>query len=54
MVLLTAGILILVKNKDEIDVTVSLTYMSNHDRISPYNINTNSRRQVMRTEKSVN
>ena len=30
------------------------TPMSDQDRISPYNINTKSRRQEMRTKKSIN
>ena len=31
-----------------------LTPMSDQHRISPYNINTKSRRQVMRTKKIIN
>ena len=31
-----------------------LTPMSDQDRISPYNINTISRRQVMRIKKNIN
>ena len=31
-----------------------LTFMSDQDRISPYNINTISSRQVMRIKKNIN
>ena len=35
-------------------INPALTPMSDQNRISPYNINTKSRRQVMRTKKSIN
>ena len=41
------------KNKEEILVN-PLTPMSDQDRISPYNINTISTRQVMRIKKNIN
>ena len=37
-----------------IHIINSLTPISDQDRISPYNINTTSSRQVMRIEKNVN
>ena len=43
-----------VMDRDEVDVLNPFTPTSDQDRISPYNINTISSRQVMRIEKNVN
>ena len=42
------------KEEENILYVNPLTPMSDQDRISPYNINTISSRQVMRIKKSIN
>ena len=39
--------------KEKLDASHPLTPMSDQDRISPYNINTISSRQVMRIKKNI-
>ena len=39
--------------KEKLDASHTLTPMSDQDRISPYNINTISSRQVMRIKKNI-
>ena len=43
-----------VMDRDEVDVLSPFNHTSDQDRISPYNINTISSRQVMRIEKNIN